>query len=76
MLSDLPEEVVALAKEMVDLVRAGGARRVQQQGRRRPPVDNLERRRTEGGMEGHVVSVLCPREPVDPRRRLVASDAE
>lgn len=43
-----PKEVVVLAKEMVDSVLAGGARRVRQQGRRRLPVDNLERHCTEG----------------------------
>jgi hypothetical protein len=72
---DLRQELAVLAEEVVDGVQAGCAHHVGQQGWWRPPIDNLERCSMQGGVEGGVVAVLHPREPIHPCAWPVPGDA-
>jgi hypothetical protein len=72
---DLRQELVMLTEEVVDGIQAGCAHHARQQRWRRPPIHNLERCSTQGGVEGGVVAVLHPPEPIHPCARPVPGDA-
>ena len=71
---NLREHLVALPKKAVHHVRSGRPGRVGQDGRGWPAVDHLKRCGAQCRVEGGIVAVLRPGQPVHPRSRPVTCD--
>jgi hypothetical protein len=70
-LTNLGEDIITAAEKGVRSLRTCCPRPVGQDGWQGMTVHHLEWRRAKGGVEGGIVTILRPRQPVDPSARAV-----
>jgi hypothetical protein len=71
-LANLCQDLIPGSKKSISSFSTRRPWRVGQQRWRRPTIDDLEGSGTQGGVEGGIIAILRPREPVHPCTRAIA----